>query len=168
MDFENLPIHSDSLPTLDTVTYQMHPAKLRTKQYVVAALILCLLLIPCIVFIIVGLTIGIAISGGVWLVIAALTFLSIGYSFPFRGYAIRTHDITYRKGWLFRSRTTIPFNRIQHSEISQGPLDRRYHLSSLKIFTAGGSTSDLTIPGLLPEEAQRLHEFITGQTSADA
>ena len=168
MNFENLPINSESLPSLEMIEFQMHPTKLRTKQYVVAALILTLLVIPFIVFLIVGLTPGIIISGSVWLLIATLTFLSIGYSFPFRGYAIRTHDITYRKGWLFRSRTTIPFNRIQHSEINQGPLDRKYNLSSLKIFTAGGAASDLTIPGLLPEEAQRLHEFITGQTSNHA
>jgi membrane protein YdbS with pleckstrin-like domain len=95
-------------------------------------------------------------------------YSGIYFGFQHRGYAVRQQDITYKKGWIFRSRTTVPFNRIQHSEINQGPLDRKYGISSLKIFTAGGSTSDLTIPGLPPEEAERLHEFITDQTSAHA
>ncbi len=55
---------------------------------------------------------------------------------------------------------TIPFNRIQHTEISRGPIERKYELSTLKIYTAGGSTSDLSIPGLEAEEAEQLKEFV--------
>lgn len=81
--------------------------------------------------------------------------------FPKRGYILRERDITYSKGWLFHSVTTIPFNRIQHSDVSQGPIERKFKLSTLKIYTAGGSSSDLSIPGLEAGEAQILREFIS-------
>ena len=35
-----------------------------------------------------------------------------------------------------------------------------FKLSSLKVFTAGGESSDLVIPGLLPEDAHRLKDFV--------
>jgi uncharacterized protein len=43
----------------------------------------------------------------------------------------------------------------------QGPIGKTFNISALKIYTAGGSSSDLTIGGLPPEEAQRLKDFIT-------
>ena len=81
-------------------------------------------------------------------------------AFRFRGFALRTYDIIYKEGWLWRSTMVIPFNRIQHLEIHQGPIDRMFDLSSLTIFTAGGSSSDLEINGLLPDQAAAIKTFI--------
>ena len=80
---------------------------------------------------------------------------------------MRSKDIVYRSGWLWRSTTTAPFNRVQHVMIDQGLIERQFQLSKLKIFTAGGSGSDLTIPGLNPETANTLKEFIVKKTTAD-
>lgn len=80
--------------------------------------------------------------------------------FKRKGYAVREHDVNYRTGWFFRSTTSIPFNRIQHCELDRGPVERLFDLSTLKIFTAGGSGSDITIPGLKPEIAEQLRSFI--------
>jgi membrane protein YdbS with pleckstrin-like domain len=45
------------------------------------------------------------------------------------GYAIREKDITYQSGWLWKSMTTIPFNRVQHCDIRQGLIDRQFGLA---------------------------------------
>jgi len=37
----------------------------------------------------------------------------------------------------------------------------------LNVYTAGGNGSDLTIPGLLPNTAQRLKTFIIKKTAID-
>ena len=95
------------------------------------------------------------------LILIAFNFASIRIGFSRRGYALRERDLTYRKGWIFFSTTTLPFNRIQHTEVSQGPIEKKFDLCTLKIFTAGGSTSDLSIPGLEEEEAQQLRDFIS-------
>jgi membrane protein YdbS with pleckstrin-like domain len=39
-------------------------------------------------------------------------------------------------------------------------LQRRFGLASIKFFTAGGSSVDLKIAGLVAEEAERLRAFI--------
>jgi len=57
----------------------------------------------------------------------------------------------------------VPFKRIQHSEVTQGPVDRFFNLAKLRVFTAGGSGSDLTIPGLKLEEANKLKTLITAR-----
>ncbi|MFW5762007.1 MAG: PH domain-containing protein, partial [Cyclobacteriaceae bacterium] len=46
-----------------------------------------------------------------------------------------------------------------------GPLNRLFKLTTLKIYTAGGSTSDLNIPGLEYDDAQKLREYIAEKSS---
>lgn len=87
-----------------------------------------------------------------------------GVSFSYMSYAIRERDISYKSGWLWKSMTTIPFNRVQHCDIKQGILDRRFGLSKLTIYTAGGQNTDLEIPGLLPDTAEKLKAFILRST----
>lgn len=92
------------------------------------------------------------------------TLLMSYYNYKLRGYALRENDIIYKKGVLFQSITTIPFNRVQHCEISQGPIDRLFELNSLLIYTAGGQGSDIKIVGLESTEASQLKEYIVSST----
>ena len=84
-----------------------------------------------------------------------------------KGYAIREKDILYKEGLLFKSETIIPFNRVQHVEVNQGAIDRMFGLAGLGIFTAGGSASDLTIPGLTPYQAHKIKDFLIRITGHD-
>ena len=93
--------------------------------------------------------------------IAVLALKSIG--FKKMKYVVREKDISYKKGVFFRSLTTVPFNRIQHIEIDEGPVSRFFKLVSLSVFTAGDSSDDLKISGLLKEEAQQIKEFISNK-----
>jgi membrane protein YdbS with pleckstrin-like domain len=111
----------------------------------------------------------------IFLMIAIPVFCLIGI-FPIiivylgfykKAYALRQRDILHKTGLFWRKTIVLPFNRIQHSEVNHGPIDRMYGLASLKLFTAGGSSSDLTIPGLKDEDAHRLKEYITNKTSWD-
>lgn len=86
--------------------------------------------------------------------------------FKIKGYSIRQKDVSYRSGLLFFKMTSVPLNRIQHCELSQGPLGRLFDLASVKVFTAGGATSDMVINGLTKERAQKLRDYIT-KLSAD-
>ena len=75
------------------------------------------------------------------------------------GYAVREKDILFKSGVIFKNTIVIPFNRVQHSEITQGPIDRWYGLYELNIYTAGGSGSDLNIPGLRQDNALKIKDF---------
>jgi uncharacterized membrane protein YdbT with pleckstrin-like domain len=87
----------------------------------------------------------------------------LGYNI--RGYILRERDLLHRRGVIFKTITSIPFNRVQHCEVSQGPIQRFFGLNTLQVFTAGGSNSDLSIPGLKGEQAQKIKEFILKKTN---
>lgn len=96
-----------------------------------------------------------------WLVLIIITFVVEIRGFGIKGYAIREKDVSYKTGLIWFSMTSIPFNRIQHCEVSQGPLGRLFDLASVKVYTAGGSSSDLVIRGVMKEKAHRLRDYIT-------
>lgn len=100
-----------------------------------------------------------AIVGGILLFFAFISIISL-LGFKHKAYALREHDMLYKSGLIFRKTIALPFNRIQHSEINQGPIERKFNLARLSIFTAGGHNSDLAIPGLLNEDAQEIKSFI--------
>jgi membrane protein YdbS with pleckstrin-like domain len=85
---------------------------------------------------------------------------------PRKGYAVRDKDIIFRSGVVWQSVTAIPFNRIQHVETSSDPLDRKFDLATLQIFTAGGSGGDLKINGLEKDTAEQLRIFILEKVGA--
>ncbi len=84
-----------------------------------------------------------------------------------KGYAMREHDILFRKGLVWRSITAVPFSRVQHVETHRGPIDRLVGLSELKIYTAGGQSSDLKIPGLTIQRASALRQSILNHAYED-
>jgi len=83
------------------------------------------------------------------------------------GFALREKDILYRRGYLVNKTTVVPFNRIQHASISRDVLDKMLKISTLEIFTAGGSGSDIRIPGLTPDLALRLKEALAVKLTAN-
>lgn len=83
------------------------------------------------------------------------------------GYAVREKDIVYKRGFIFNKTTIVPFNRVQHVSISRGVWDKILGISNLNIFTAGGSGSDITIPGLDPKMALQLKEALAVKISKD-
>lgn len=81
-------------------------------------------------------------------------------SVPRMAYAVRDKDILYKSGVFWQTVTAIPFNRIQHVEKSSTPLDRRFDIATLQLFTAGGAGGDLKIHGLSAVTAEDLRVFI--------
>lgn len=61
-------------------------------------------------------------------------------------YALTRHALLARKGWLTRTVTVIPRDRIQGVELSQGPISRRIGCADLSIAYAGGSFEIHDIP----------------------
>lgn len=89
------------------------------------------------------------------------TVFIIGFSK--RKYAVREKDISYKSGILFKKTTTVPYNRVQHIEIDQGPFSRIFKLAAISVYTAGDSSDDLKISGILKEDAIQIKEFISNK-----
>ena len=95
------------------------------------------------------------------ILVCIASFFYIKLSFNKKGFAFRTHDAIYKSGLISESTTVVPFNRVQHVALHQGFIARNLGLASIELFTAGGSSSDLEIPGLLLEEAQQIKNMVS-------
>ncbi len=83
-------------------------------------------------------------------------------SFNFKGYAFRERDILSRSGWLFQQLQVVPLHKIQHCVVKTGPLEKKYGLASLRIYTAAQQTGT-TLSGLKAEQAEQLKEWIVSK-----
>ena len=101
-----------------------------------------------------------AIVVGIVLFLAGLVLFT-KFSFHKKGYAFREHDAIYKSGLISETTTIIPFNRVQHVALHQGFISRKLGLASIELFTAGGSSSDLEIPGLLLADAQLIKNLVS-------
>lgn len=76
------------------------------------------------------------------------------------GYAVRERDFSFRSGLIGRSVATVPFARVQHVTIENGPLERRFGLSTLQLRSAGVAVS---VPGLPDTLAQDLKGLVVAR-----
>jgi len=163
--FTNEAIEINELPKFEEV--QLKP--LQSKYFRVIAVNICILNL-----IIIAIFGGISyfkedvfsnqiriIIGFLVAFIIPLSFLLARLSFNKKSYTFRTHDAIYRDGLISETTTIIPFNRVQHVALHQGFIARKLGLASIELFTAGGSSSDLEIPGLLLADAQIIKNLVS-------
>ena len=164
LPFSNTEIDISNLPRAEEVPLQpLHPKylKLLRIEWVITAVVLIvaatllLVLVPRFQ----QLPMVALLPAGVVLFLCFYYFLQ-EKTFPYRAYAVREQDVLYQKGWIIRSLKVCPFNRIQNCSVQSGPLERRFGLASLTLFTAGSSGADLRIHGLTQTEADNLRQFI--------
>ena len=75
-------------------------------------------------------------------------------------YQERHEDLIVCRGVLVRRLSVVPYGRMQFVEVTAGPLERLYGLSTVKLHTAAAA-SDARIPGLEQAEAARLRDRLT-------
>ena len=77
-----------------------------------------------------------------------------------RGYQLGGDRLRVVRGLLFRKDTVVPFGRVQHIDVHQGPIERGYGLATLVLHTAGTHNSSVTLPGLAHADAAAMREQI--------
>lgn len=171
MIFENQEIPVSSLPHAGEVTLQRLPPEALKVRYLGNAIWIGILALLAFIFLMP------LLPGGqkLWMIavftgIAALAFATrrvIRMRFEKEGFALRAHDIIHQRGHWWMTNTAVPFARVQHVEIAQGPIAKRFGLCTLRVFTAGGGSGDLSIDGIALEDAHRIKAFITEKAGAD-
>lgn len=107
--------------------------------------------------------IALAIATGVWL----------GIRFGLADHALYAvtqleDGLLVKRGVFWRSETFVPRSRIQHTEVNQGPFDRRWGMASLSLHTAGTHVEKITVSGLFHPDALRLRdELLDRQVGSD-
>lgn len=83
------------------------------------------------------------------------------------GYAIDERLLRTVRGWLFHTDTVVPFVRVQHIDVTRGPLDKVFGTATLVVHTAGTHNSIVTLPGLSPDRAAEIREAIRSKIRTD-
>ncbi|HEV2078723.1 MAG TPA: PH domain-containing protein [Allosphingosinicella sp.] len=83
------------------------------------------------------------------------------------GYEVTEDELHVQNGIWLRTHTIVPFGRVQHIDVSQGPFERRYGVGALTLHTAGTRASAVVLPGLGLDDAERLRDEIRGQIRQD-
>jgi hypothetical protein len=92
-----------------------------------------------------------------------LSFFILRISFLKKGFAFREHDVLFKHGIIANNTIIIPYNRVQHVALHEGWLSRYFNLAKVEIFTAGGGTSDIEIPGIQKEQAEKIKRLLMGK-----
>jgi len=89
---------------------------------------------------------------------AAMWFLPRSYRAM--SWAVHPDRVSLRKGVWWRRAITVPRVRVQHTDVKQGPLQRRFGIATLVIHTAGTQHAKVELPGLSLEAAEHLRDWL--------
>ena len=93
-----------------------------------------------------------------FLVFAATWWPKVRYRFI--KYRTDENGFTIKRGVLWRGVTSIPKARVQHTDVVQGPIQRRYGLGKLVIHTAGTQDASVSLSGLPHDKALAIRDFL--------
>ena len=168
-NFSNNVIQSSLLPKAEEVAFELlHPNLPKVHLVFNSCVILILVVLnilnyqfnwanPILSYVALGVT-----------CIVSLLLLIYPYNaYRYKGLAIREKDIIFKEGIFFQNISITPYNRIQHCEIDQGPIDRIFSLCTLQLFTAAGSSSEINVDGLSPDKAATIKQFIMSKSTLD-
>ena len=103
-----------------------------------------------------------ATRGLLALVAAAAVVLAVWLpGLVYRGWAYRLgpEALELRHGVLTVRRSIIPYFRVQHVDLAQGPLERALGLARLKVHTASAGT-DASLPGVGLAQAEEVRRLV--------
>lgn len=89
-------------------------------------------------------------------------------SYRHESYRVDHLGIEIRRGVVWRREITVPKSRVQHIDVSQGPLERRFGLGSLSIYTAGTDYAMVALRGLNHAHALLVRDHLLPGETQDA
>lgn len=102
---------------------------------------------------------------------AVLTLIGVvvtaGRQYARWGYALGADDLRVVRGYAFHTDTVVPFVRVQHIDVGQGPLERLCGVAHLVVHTAGTHNSIVTLPGLTRARAEAMRDTIRAHIQTD-
>lgn len=140
--------------------------------------------------------IAVGIQAGLWLVMTAILLLAgapgavvlsivggtgavillqavLAQTWPARewrsaSYRVSDRGLEIRRGVWWRVGLNVPRSRIQHTNVTQGPLERSFGLGTLMLFTAGTDHSRVVLPGLAYDDASAIRDHLAAVDDDDA
>ena len=82
-------------------------------------------------------------------------------------YRLDPQGFTIRRGVVWRSVTSVPKLRVQHTDVSQGPVERAFDLATLVVHTAGTQDASVSLGGLPHGVALRIRDYLIDAEAKD-
>jgi membrane protein YdbS with pleckstrin-like domain len=171
-------IPADASPETDEGIYhRLDPAWIELQRlvgWIACAVLAPLLLLGVLIALFVGsLSFDVKILLSLAWVAVALLLAWLAQAWPdieYRrtSYAVDAEHIEIRRGVIWRVVTSVPKSRVQHIDVAQGPLERRYGLATLSIYTAGTEYARVDLPGLRHERAVAIRDHLLPGHDRDA
>ena len=158
----------------DGVSHQLDPNTIRVERiasWIFTSVAGVFLLIQLVVNLFGGpwqIAIGLALTVGAGGFMAWLSHRWPEISYRHRSYRVDPQGIEIRRGVLWRHTIIVPKSRVQHTDVSQGPLQRRYALGTLVVYTAGTDHAKVGLPGLSHARAMRIRDHLLPSGGDDA
>jgi membrane protein YdbS with pleckstrin-like domain len=158
----------------DGVLRQLDPMTIRverTASWIFTSAAGVILLIQLIVNLFGGpwrIALGVALAAGVGGLLAWLSHRWPEISYRHTFYRVDPQGIEIRRGVVWRRTINVPKSRVQHTDVSQGPLQRPYGLGTLVIYTAGTDHAKVELPGLSHARALRIRDHLLPSGGDDA
>ncbi len=86
----------------------------------------------------------------------------------YASYKLDEQGIEIRRGVVWRQVINVPRSRVQHTDVSQGPLERSHGLGTLVIYTAGTDYAQVAVHGLDHATALRIRDHLLPGEGGDA
>ena len=83
-------------------------------------------------------------------------------------YLVDGAGIEMRRGVVWRRVIHVPRTRVQHTDVSQGPIERSHELGTLVIYTAGTDFARVHLAGLAHATALRIRDHLLPDGGPDA
>ena len=149
---------SSAALALDGTWHQISPRYV-VSQFVQNTIIIVLVAVAAIIAATVLDQQWVWIPAGAFIAIDVITLIILPRQARALGYMLRADDVVFRRGILWQRMVAVPYGRMQLVDITQGPLDRIFGLSQLKMVTAAAATG-VQIPGLTQEAAEALRDTL--------
>jgi len=148
-------------------------------QQVTGSILLVVIAVWSLAGLLIGMLVGASLSAavriGLLLLWAVLVALGAWHAFrwPVRAYArtfyrVDEQGIEIRRGVYWRVVISVPKSRVQHIDVTQGPIDRRFGLGTLVIHTAGTDYAKVPLDGLEHGRALAIREHLLPSGAGDA
>jgi membrane protein YdbS with pleckstrin-like domain len=88
-------------------------------------------------------------------------------AYAYASYRLDADGLEIRRGVIWRGIINVPRTRVQHTDVSQGPIERSHELSTLIVHTAGTEHAQVVLPGLSRENALALRDQLLPRDGRD-
>lgn len=111
-----------------------------------------------------------ALAGWIALV-AVLCFFAFYWPavrYRYASYRVDERGLRIRRGVLWRTEISLPRSRVQHTDVSRGPIERGFELATLVVHTAGTENASVALSGLESARAYSIRDYLIEGGEGDA